>query len=140
MKEAHPDFGMARIRAHLKDANGWELSEKRVRKVLAELAEEKRPSGNCAASNTAVSLGDGTGAASGSSGAWVAERPSPRGYFSLTALQPCETFSGIVMFGGEFFDNDKNLFYNQLYLLDVSSRCAPPPGSACGYAQKICVM
>jgi len=125
---------MARIRAHLKDANGWELSEKRVKKALAELAEEKRPSGNCAASNTALSTSDETGAASGTSGAWVAERPSPRGYFSLTALQPCESYAGIVMFGGEFFDNNKNLFYNQLYLLDVSSRCAPPPGSACVYA------
>jgi len=34
---------------------------------------------------------------------WVAERPTPRGYFSLTAVQPGDgaTAAGVAMFGGE---------------------------------------
>jgi hypothetical protein len=34
VKAAHPDYGLARLRTHIKDAHGWELSEKRVKKVL----------------------------------------------------------------------------------------------------------
>jgi hypothetical protein len=33
-KAAHPDYGLARLRTHIKDTHGWELSEKRVKKVL----------------------------------------------------------------------------------------------------------
>ena len=31
LKSAHPDYGLARLRSHIKEANGWELSEKRVK-------------------------------------------------------------------------------------------------------------
>lgn len=39
VKSAHPDYGLARLRSHIKEANGWELSEKRVKKALAAAAE-----------------------------------------------------------------------------------------------------
>ncbi len=122
-KAAHPDFGLARLRAHLKEANGWELSEKRVKKALAEgTSGSAAPAASGAGTREAGDAGDGGGTAT--TGTWVAERPTPRGYFSLTAVQPSDAAgpAGVVLFGGEIFDNSKNLFYNQLYLLDASSR------------------
>ena len=114
-KEANRELGVARIRQQLKDENGWELSEKRVKKALAEVVAGGAP----------LASGEGRaacGASAATAARWTAERPSPRGYFSLTAWQPGEgTADGVVMFGGEFFDNAKNLFYNQLYRLDVVS-------------------
>ena len=108
-------MGVARIRTHLKDANGWELSEKRVKKILTEIADGKSK-GNSVA-------GDAPAAGSGSKdtavATWTPERPSPRGYFSLTAVHGT---SSLVMFGGEYFDNAKNMFYNQLYKIDLSTR------------------
>ena len=128
-KEANPDFGMARIRALLKDENGWELSEKRVKRALAELAEGKQPAGATAAAAqsaspaaTASDASPASEAGAGAAGSWAVERPSPRGYFSLTAVEPSTGQGGVVMFGGELFDNSKNLFFNQLYRLDAQSQ------------------
>ena len=133
-KAAHPDFGLARLRAHLKEANGWELSEKRVKKALAEgaggsAAPAASGAGTGAAGNPGAAGGAGGSGGTAVAGTWVAERPTPRGYFSLTAVQPGDAAcaAGVALFGGEIFDNSKNLFYNQLYLLDVASRWLPHP-------------
>jgi len=128
VKEANPDFGAARVRAVLKDNNGWELSEKRVKKALAEIAEGKATAGSPAGAAAAVAAGAGNAAIDSGApetavaGSWAVERPSPRGYFSLTAVEPSAGQAVAVMFGGEYFDNSKNLFYNQLYVLGTQSR------------------
>jgi hypothetical protein len=128
VKSAHPDYGLARLRSHIKEANGWELSEKRVKKALAAAAEHSGDGGALAAGAAGA---EGAAGAAGNPCAeaaawprWVAERPTPRGYFSLTAVQPGDgaTAAGVAMFGGEVFDNSNNLFYNQLFLLDIPSR------------------
>jgi len=49
VKSAHPDYGLARLRSHIKEANGWELSEKRVKKALAAAAEHSGDGGALAA-------------------------------------------------------------------------------------------
>jgi len=117
-KEANPDLGVARIRVQLKDRNGWELSEKRVKKALADLAAAAPAGGTSEPKNEEA----GAAVAATETGSWLAERPSPRGYFSFTVAQPTGAAAGVVLFGGEYYDNAKNLFYNQLYRLDVLSR------------------
>ena len=127
VKSAHPDYGMVRMRKHIKDENGWELSEKRVKKALAAVAEHGGDGGEHAAGAAVAAGAAGSPCADGqppATACWLAERPTPRGYFSLTAVQPGDgaTATGVVMFGGEVFDNSNILFYNQLFLLDIPSR------------------
>lgn len=45
------------------------------------------------------------------------DRASPRGYFSVTALGEGKA----LIFGGEFYDNKRNLFYNDAFELDLAS-------------------
>ena len=99
-----------------------------MKKALAAAAEHSGDGGALAAGAAGA---EGAAGAAGNPCAeaaawprWVAERPTPRGYFSLTAVQPGDgaTAAGVAMFGGEVFDNSNNLFYNQLFLLDIPSR------------------
>ena len=125
VKSAHPDYGLARLRTHIKDANGWELSEKRVKQALAAAADGGAGGAHAAGAARAEGAeGSPCGDGQPPAAAWLGERPTPRGYFSLTVVQPGDgaTAAGVVMFGGEVFDNSNNTFYNQLFLLDIPTR------------------
>ncbi|KAJ1478182.1 hypothetical protein T484DRAFT_1905037 [Baffinella frigidus] len=151
LKAEQPDLGAAKVRTLLKERHSWEeLSEKRVKKAIADVA-----SGGSAAAGAAPARAPPAGAPAASSAGrcnpgaeprvaagpsaptWAEERPSPRGYFSLTAVMlddkagfPGKAAAGggavsaAVIFGGEYYDGKKNVFFNQLFALDPAAKAS----------------
>ncbi|EKX45927.1 hypothetical protein GUITHDRAFT_138748 [Guillardia theta CCMP2712] len=121
-KEEHPDFGIARIRNTLKEERGWELSEKRVKKAMADLQQDPCSSAHVASGENAPGEESAVSEAPAKLFAnCVVEEPSARSYASVTLLENVGQVEGskAAMFGGEHYDGKKNLFYNQLYLYDL---------------------
>lgn len=88
-----------------------ELGEESIESILAEFQERE-------ARKTAVTI-------------IACEQPSPRAHFTMTALPNGE----MLLFGGEFFDGEETVVYNELYRWNVEknewrrvdSLNTPPP-------------
>ncbi len=129
-KTQNPEFGLKRIWSLLKAEYGWEISEKRVKKFLD--LRQAAPTANSGADVSAKDVVQESQDKSASSGReaiqpiikTVEQRPSPRGYFSFT---PCpregvtDDLPRIIMFGGEYYDGAKNLFYNDCFMFTMDS-------------------
>ena len=123
------------VRSLLKDRHAWEeLSEKRVKKVMADIGSRGEAQGDPVPPEDAAGAGSAANTAKSLGPLWLEERASPRGYFTLTPVA-LDTGAGfpsgnvesggvLVMLGGEYYDGNKNLFYNQLYAIDPAAKAS----------------
>ena len=134
IRTEHPDFGIKRIWSLLKAEHGWEISEKRVKKFLDLLRADDTSARIGPASSRQVDT-DGVTAPPALDIAMaisdvvkkhksIEQRPSPRCYFSFTVCPRSgvlDDLPRILLFGGEYYDGAKNLFFNDSFALQMDS-------------------